>query len=158
MPSKACFKCGVVRPLTEFYKHQKMADGHVNKCKECNKADVRSNRAMNVDHYRNYDKSRDSSPERVAARETYAKGKGKDTVRRCKERYIERNKKARAVHTITGNAIRDGLITKSCCEVCGSKTVHAHHDDYDKPLSVSWLCPKHHKEWHKKNGRGKNID
>jgi hypothetical protein len=40
---KNCFKCGKTLPLTEFYKHPKMPDGHVNKCIKCNKADVRGN-------------------------------------------------------------------------------------------------------------------
>ena len=27
--------------------------------------------------------------------------------------------------------------------------VHAHHEDYDYPLDVIWLCPIHHKARHK---------
>lgn len=40
---KVCFKCGIEKPLTEYYKHKRMTDGHLNKCKECNKSDVKVN-------------------------------------------------------------------------------------------------------------------
>lgn len=44
--------------------------------------------------------------------------------------------------------IKLGLVTKKPCEVCGLNNVHAHHDDYTRPLNIRWLCPVHHKEWH----------
>lgn len=36
---KKCFKCGIEKPLTEFYVHKKMGDGHLNKCKICTRLD-----------------------------------------------------------------------------------------------------------------------
>jgi len=56
-------------------------------------------------------------------------------------------------------AIQKGILIPEPCEVCGAEgtmedgrnRVHAHHDDYRKPLSVRWLCQPCHHEWHKHN-------
>lgn len=138
--SKICFKCGVEKPLTDFYKHPKMADGHVNKCKTCNKEDVRENRTLKVDYYREYDKERGN-------RQGYEYTK----------EYRERFPKKYAAHVLVNNHLRDGKLEKKPCEVCGAAKSVAHHDDYDKPLEVRWLCQGHHKQWHAVNGEAKNA-
>jgi len=55
-------------------------------------------------------------------------------------------------------ALKAGRLVRQACEVCqrgpmeeDSVVVIAHHDDYNHPLKVRWLCAKHHKEWHKNN-------
>ena len=52
-------------------------------------------------------------------------------------------RRRRAVTTVN-NAIRDGKLERGACEECGAPDAHAHHDDYDKPLEVRWLCTIHH--------------
>ena len=66
---------------------------------------------------------------------------------------------ANRARTMVANAIKRGVLVPKPCEVCGDDSpisngqrgIQAHHDDYNKPLDVRWLCPKHHKDWHKKN-------
>jgi len=41
MKEKVCFKCGKVKPLTEYYKHNAMSDGYLGKCKDCTKKDTK---------------------------------------------------------------------------------------------------------------------
>lgn len=45
-------------------------------------------------------------------------------------------------------ALRDGVLVKSLCHICGSPVTQAHHEDYTKPLDIIWLCPQHHAQRH----------
>lgn len=48
-------------------------------------------------------------------------------------------------------ALSKGKLKKGdCCEICQrTSDIHAHHEDYKKPLDVRWLCRDHHMAWHK---------
>jgi 5-methylcytosine-specific restriction endonuclease McrA len=69
--SKVCRGCGVQKSLAEFYKHPRMADGHLNKCKVCVSARVRENRRERLEQYDLYEKTRANLPNRVGARRKY---------------------------------------------------------------------------------------
>ena len=132
---KVCFKCGVEKPLTEFYKHKDMADGHLNKCKDCTRRDVKEHRDENAERYREYDRSRQS-----VDRHTDRKG------------YRKRNPLKYRAHCAVNNAVRDGKISKpSSCEGCGkSGRIHGHHHSYERDswLKVRWLCSLCHMQEH----------
>lgn len=62
---KKCIKCDESKPLTDFYKHSLMADGHINKCKACSKSESK---------IRDKEKRMDSNfveTEKIRAREKY---------------------------------------------------------------------------------------
>jgi hypothetical protein len=61
---KECFKCGVKKDISEFYKHPEMKDGYLNKCKECTKIDQITNYRENPEQHHTYDKQRQQDPER----------------------------------------------------------------------------------------------
>lgn len=44
-----------------------------------------------------------------------------------------------------------GILVPQRCECCGAEETQAHHDDYNFPWKVRWLCAKCHNEWHKNN-------
>ncbi len=67
-----------------------------------------------------------------------------DQTRRYRDRYPERKSAQQAVQT----ALRNGRLIRGPCETCGSAEVHAHHNDYSKPLDVVWLCHQHHMQSH----------
>ena len=35
------------------------------------------------------------------------------------------------------------------CEICDRWDAERHHSDHTWPLTVLWLCPEHHAEWHR---------
>ena len=84
----------------------------------------------------------------LAHRRAYQKtAEGKLAHAKACKAYRERNKKKYQAQNAVNNALRDGLLIKHLCFICG-KNSQAHHPDYDKPLDVVWLCDKHHKEAH----------
>lgn len=144
---RQCCDCGLVKPLSDYYKCKKC------RCKMCECARVSKHRADNAEHFRDYDRGRRTKAcvtpevwsEHIESRRKY-------TIK-----YRETNPKKFAAHQAIRKAIKSGVLVPGECEICGDGQVHGHHDDYDKPLVVRWLCVEHHKAWHLENGEGANA-
>ena len=159
---KPCISCHINKPIEAFYKQGKMKDGHLNKCIECCIKQAHARRLSKIDEIRAYDRMRGSLHYRLEANRIRQKTeKGKLLHSEANKRYRDKYKNRAAAHTIFRNAVRDGKIIGQCCFVCGDEKAEGHHPDYDRPLDVTWLCMKHHKEVHKMTNdlirKGKNI-
>ena len=135
---KECFKCHHSKPLDDFYRHPRMADGRLNKCKACTRVDVRLNRALRDEQYLAYDRARASRPERRAA--------SKERVRRQRREQPEQD----AAHRAVARALQRGELRRpDRCTACSEvRPLHAHHEDYREPLRVTWLCARCHRHHH----------
>lgn len=115
-----------------------MFDGHLNFCKPCVKARVKTHRREN-DSVREYDRNR-PRPEGWDLTE-------QERQRRRRAQYPIKSYASQLVY----RAIKKGQIMRQPCEECGSERADAHHDDYSKPYDVRFLCPLHHRRWHAVN-------
>lgn len=146
---KRCFKCAQELSPQDFYRHPKMKDGRLNKCKKCTKLDVTNHRQNNLEKTREYDRNRASLPHRIKARKTYSKSiRGQISERKAKINWTLRNPHKKRATQMVNNALRNGKLLRQGCVKCGH-VAEAHHEDYSKPLEVVWLCDFHHKERHK---------
>lgn len=126
---KTCFKCGADKPLDDFYRHAQMADGHLNKCKDCTKLDMRVDRATKP-RVRQYDRERAVLPHR--------KAQAARVTRAWRQKHPDRQRAHNAV-------ARADLVSPTLCEGCGlPKALQKHHHDYSRPLLVVWLCKPCH--------------
>lgn len=108
-------------------------------CERCehNAAARARYRAMSIDERRALRASRDAA--RVLADER------KRTEQRGARMQADPEfaRKRRAQWTVS-NAVRDGKLQRQPCESCSAVPAQAHHDDYDRPLDVRWLCTACH--------------
>lgn len=140
--AKQCRDCLKIKPLDEFHLHPRGSMGRFSYCKPCSCERVRASRSKNIEHYREFDRKRAKTPERMERERL-----------RSRRRRITESEKVKA-RTMVNHAIRAGRLTRGPCDTCGeTKGTHGHHDDYSKPLDVRWLCEPCHTAHHAKERR-----
>lgn len=129
-----CKSCGAEKPRDSFYESNQAT------CKECVRSRVKLRRQTNP-KVQEYDRKRGN---RQTLEDTKA--------------YRRANLKKYKATNWVNNAVRDGrLIKPDNCEVCnGAFQIEGHHDDYDQPKVVRWLCSRCHSIWHAEHGEALN--
>lgn len=124
METKICTQCGLEKPLSEFYKHGKMADGYMAKCKDCTKENVHKNYERKI-----------NDPEYVERE----RARGRDKYRRLYAGRVEKN------HSHIENSNTRRNLKSKGVDIEG---MEVHHWDYERRMDVFILSPRAHKLAH----------
>lgn len=71
-----------------------------------------------------------------------------DLYRTTRNQWRKENRLRIRSYNLVYKALKEGILKREQCVKCGKAKVEAHHNDYDKPLEVVWLCKTHHFELH----------
>jgi hypothetical protein len=128
---KRCSRCGETKPREQFRLNATSHDGLQSYCKPCQ---IENNRIW-----------RERNP-KVGARAKLTTAE----QRAVKERFWQNNPGSRSAHRSLYKAVRSGRVLRpENCEKCGKAgRLHAHHEDYSRPLDVHWLCVTCHRRLH----------
>ncbi len=150
---KICNRCGETKPReANFRKRSTSKDGYLGICLACNKKYAAEHRKANLRRYREYDRRRGKTAKRQAQyseRNRSAKGRAYDSAYRKRRRreYPEKQRGKNALYA----ALRNGsIIRPDKCSSCSTECrPHGHHEDYDRPLDITWLCHGCHMARHR---------
>lgn len=128
--TKICCRCKEEKILGEFRKDNRNKDKLRCECKEC------SSQSQAI--YENSEKGK-------LRKIKYARSE-KGLLYEINRRKTIQYQARREFY----NALRRGdIIRPEICPDCGRKThVHAHHEDYTKPLDIMWFCRQCHDNFH----------
>jgi hypothetical protein len=139
---KVCTSCGIEKPFSEFWKHPLGRHGLRPRCKTCLNAQIRSYQRAN--------------PEKLRAATKRWYDRDPERARRMARDQKAKNPRRERAHRLVREAVRRGEIVRPVfCSTCGRSDlrIEAHHEDYDMPLDVNWLCSSCHGATHAKKGR-----
>lgn len=156
---KTCIKCGEIKPFGEFEKRSRCKDGRGNVCHKC-KYESRKKlpswparkkaiaqaclvlgrewRKSNPEYHKEYNKEYNKN-NRGYFREQHSKWR--------KENEAHYKMIQSTAHESGRYAKRNG-IEYLPCQSCGAESKHMHHEDYEQPYRVVFLCVACHRRVH----------
>ncbi len=124
-----CNKCKEEKIVEAFSIDKKNPHGRKYKCKACYREEYKENREKNL---------------------AWQKAIPMETRMKYTREYDARNPGKKKAWSIMRHAIYHGdLVKPKCCDICGEpKPLDGHHEDYNNPLKIDWLCRACHKHRH----------
>ncbi len=167
---KRCSKCQQYKEVAEFHKNCAKKDGYATECKLCKGKNDQASHLRNRDkrlkmmnEYRKkhlgylnmkakkYARCAKGREVNLKATKKYYSGHRDIIAQRIKDRNFRSPEKYKARYQFS-NAIKLGHITRPAhCQMCYEEgPVQGHHEDYDKPFDVIWVCIGCHGKVHRK--------
>ena len=119
MDTKTCTKCNRDLPLSEYHKDNRKGRGYYSSCHSCKAGYKTANKdnLLVAQKDRNKRKRAELTPKRKVWNKVYY-------------------------------AVKVGKIIKpDTCQICGTTdNIQAHHEDYNKPFDIIWVCQHCHVE------------
>ncbi len=137
--TKVCSRCRERKLIEVFQRQSQEPCGRRSECKECTskyqRAYKKANRTKMREMGRRY---RQANPEKA---------------REKNRKYIITNPEKVRAKAAVWRAVHSGKLHKpqecaECNQYVGRLRLHGHHEDYGKPLEVTWLCPQCHSDAH----------
>lgn len=167
---KRCCRCRIDKFVSEFSKSSDCRDGLYPQCKACQSARLKSAYHADIEasrsskrKYRKENLAREQArdrkraPERREWRRAWAKNseRHKATRKAFKAARKRRVPEQYSAVAAVNNAFRAGKLERPTSCACSSLggcygALHAHHEDYARPLHFVGLCVGHHLEVHKR--------
>lgn len=111
------------------------------------------NRDRYLEQRRAYERA---NPEKIRQYELNSRASHREDYLRRRADYKKAHPEVAEAHMFVNMALSCGTMAKSSCQICGSIEVDAHHEDYNRPFDVIWLCRRHHAEIHRSAKRGES--
>ncbi len=168
---KRCYRCKETMSIDSFSNDRSRKDGKSGRCRKCDTTVKANYRKRNSDKSKAYNgeyclenanklrknkaEQRENNNEKYKKldREWYSRHRERELLR--KRNYRNSNPEKINAYDLLAQAIRLGKISKpdrcSSCKTVGQ--ILGHHEDYNKPLDVIWLCSKCHMRLHASKNR-----
>jgi len=132
---KICCDCKKLKSLAEYGRR---SDGRVrSECAPCYRKYMHEYRSTRLLSAR-------------AAQAKWSKTHAKQIAKKKTLRYRTdpQYRKKVVARSLLCSAVKRNHIKRLPCEECGNEKSHGHHEDYNKPLVVRWLCQRCHLREH----------
>ena len=146
-------KLGDHRHMTKAERLERKMATHLT-CINCELTAPKSSFTATLDGYfRNICRACERAQDTIRQRDRYQKQgnplKWSASLRAAQKRNRAKTKHQDKARQSTKRAMAKGLIKKLPCAICKNSNSVIHHLDYNDPLNIMWLCPRHHLAWHR---------